>query len=337
MRTEFVTGGKMRRREFITLVGGVAALPLAARAQSVPLVGAIWVGKPSASIIMRSKEFFFQGLREDGYIEGRNIAIEHRYAADSEAASNVAKELVDLRVDVILAGGTPATLAASRATRSIPIVGLNMADPVADGLVTSLSRPAGNVTGNTFIAPALLSKRLQLLRELVPGIARIAGLQHPGVYSERTMKNMLKETLESAQQSGVAFQVFDATRPNDFDVAFEAMVKAREDALLVFPSPMFYVNYRRLVDLAALHQLPTMYYHREAVQAGGLICYGADILDLVLRATKYVAKILKGAKPGDLPVEQPTRFEFFINLKTAKTLGLTVPPMLLAIADEVIE
>ena len=334
----------MRRRDLIALLGGAAvALPVVALGQqtprTVPLIGALWTGAPSAPIRVSARDAFQQGLREDGYIEGQNIAIEHRYyyAEDSDEISKAANELVALRVDVIMAGGTPAALAVKRATSSIPIVGVNMADPVADGLVASLSRPGGNVTGNTFIGPELGSKRLQLLRELVPGITRIAGLQHPGVYGERTMRNMLMEMQESAKKSEVEFQVFDAMGPNDFDAAFEAMVKAREGALMVFPSPMFYVNYRRLVDLAASHQLPTMYVFREAVQAGGLISYGADIPDLTRLAAKYVAKILKGAKPGDLPVEQPTRFELLINLKTAKALGITIPQSILARADQVIE
>jgi putative ABC transport system substrate-binding protein len=332
----------MRRREVIAMLGGAAAaLPVVAHGQqtprTVPLVGALYSGEPSAAISASLRDAFQQGLREDGYIEGQNIGIEQRYAKNSDEISKAAGELVGLRVDVIMAAGTPAALAVKHATSLIPIVGANMADPVADGLVASLSRPGGNVTGNTFLGPELGSKRLQLLRELVPGITRIAGLQHPGVYSERTMRNMLMEMQERARESGVEFQVFDAMGPNDFDAAFEAIVKAREGALLVFPSPMFYVNYRRLVELAASHQLPTMYVFKETVQAGGLISYGADIPDLTRLAAKYVAKILKGAKPGDLPVEQPTRFELVINLETAKALGLTVPQSILARADEVIE
>jgi ABC-type uncharacterized transport system substrate-binding protein len=331
----------MRRRDLLLVLGGAGAWPVVAHGQqaprTMPLIGALYAGEPSAPIIVRTRDAFQQGLREDGYIDGQNIAIEQRYAKDFDEASKAAKELVGLRADVILAFGTPNALAVKRATSSIPIVGATMADPVADGLVASLSRPGGNVTGNTFLGPELGSKRFQLLRELVPGITRIAGLQHPGVYSERTMRNMLVEMQERAKESGVEFQVFDVMGPNDFDAAFEAMVKAREDALMLFPSPMFYVNYRRLVDLAASHRLPTMYVFGESVQAGGLISYGADILDLTRHAAKYVAKILKGAKPGDLPVEQPTRFELVVNLNAAKALGLAIPQSILARADEVIE
>jgi putative ABC transport system substrate-binding protein len=332
----------MRRRQFIALLGGAAAaLPVAAHGQqaprTVPLIGALYPGESSAPTSVGSRDAFQQGLREVGYIEGQNIAIEHRYAKDSDEASRAANELVGLRVDVIMAVGTASALVVKRATSSIPIVGVTMADPVADGLVASLSRPGGNVTGNTFLGPELGSKRFQLLRELVPGITRAAGLQHPGVYSERTMRNALREIQQTAKESGVEFQVFDVMEPNDFDAAFEAMVKAREDALMLLTSPMFYVNYQRLVDLAAAHRLPTMYAFRVFAQAGGLISYGADLPDLARLAAKYAAKILKGAKPGDLPVEQPTRFGLLINLKTAKSLGLTVPPTLLAGADEVIE
>jgi len=283
----------------------------------VPLVGAVHIGEPSAPISVSMRDAFEQGLRESDYLNRQDIAIENRYAKDADEISRAVNDLVTLRVDVIMTTGTPASLAV--------------------GLVASLSRPGGDLTGNTFLGPELSAKRLQLLRELVPRITRIAGLQHPGVYGKRTMLNMLIDLQERAKEGGIEFQAYDARAPSDFDAAFEAMIKAREDALLVFPSPMFYVNYQRLVDLATAHQLPTMWVFREAVQAGGLICYGADIPDLSRRAGIYVAKILRGAKPSDLPVEQPTRFDFEINLRTAKALRLTVPPTLLVAADEVIE
>jgi putative ABC transport system substrate-binding protein len=246
-------------------------------------------------------------------------------------------EFVQLGVDIIVATGTPAALAARRATNSIPIVALSMADPVADGLIANLARPGGNVTGNTFIGPELGPKRLQLLKEVFPDATRFAALQHPHVYSERTMLQMQSEIQRSASDLKVDFKLFDAGRPEDFDGAFEAMAEWRTEALLLFPSPMFYVNYRGIVDQAARQRLPTMYYFREAVESGGFMCYGADIPDLALRAAKHVARILKGTKPGDLPVEQPTKFEFLINLKTSKSLGVPIPATLLARADEVIE
>jgi putative ABC transport system substrate-binding protein len=212
-----------------------------------------------------------------------------------------------------------------------------MADPVADGLVASLARPGGNVTGNSFMGPELGLKRLQLLTEVVPSATRFAALQQPKVYSERTMQSMVSEIKEKARSLGFALQLFSASRAEEFEAAFDAMTEWRADALLTFPSPMFYVNYKRRVDLAAKHRMPTMYLAREEVEAGGLICYGAYIPDLSRLAARYIAKILQGAKPGDLPVEQPTKFELVINLKTAKALGLSVPPRLLARADEIIE
>jgi putative ABC transport system substrate-binding protein len=333
----------MRRRLFIKFLGGAAAVwPLPARAQQpyrpVPLVGAIWGGgNASAPIIVHLREAFQRGLREDGYVEGRNITIEHRYGASPNEFHKAAEELVQLDPNVIVAGSTPAVLAAKGATSAIPIVGVSMADPVADGLVMNLARPAGNVTGNTFIGPELGPKRLQLLREIVPAVTRVAALQHPGVYSERTMKGMLTELEEKARETRTQLQLFSASRPEDFDTAFDSMVKERAEALTILPSPMFYVNHRHLVDLAARRRLPTIYPWREAVGAGGLVCYAIDFDDLFRRAAKYVLKILGGAKPGDLPVEQPTKFELLINLKTAGMLGLTIPQLLLSRADDVIE
>jgi putative ABC transport system substrate-binding protein len=195
----------------------------------------------------------------------------------------------------------------------------------------------GNVTGVSFLAPQLGSKRLQLLRELAPGVLRVGVLRHPGVYSEPTMREMSQEAHAGAKAIGVELQVFDAKTPADFDPAFAAMAKARVGAVILFPSPMFYIEYQRLVDVAAKYRLPTMYYFPEAVKGGGLICYGVDISHLFRRAAIYVDKILNGAKPADLPVEQPTKFELVLNLKTGKALSLTIPPSLVQRADQVIE
>ncbi len=333
----------MNRRAFIigTLAGGLLAAPLAAEAQQavrrVPRIGVLWQGDPSAPMVLSLTEAFRRGLREHGgYMEGQDIAIEYRYG-DLDGLRSAANDLVRLNVDVIVAGGTPAALAAKRATNTIPIVGGAMADPVADGLVASLARPGGNVTGNTFLAPELGPKRLQLLREVVPGVTRVTALQHPGVYGERTMRDMRNEMEARAKASGVELQVLGARGPDDFDNAFAAMAKARAGAIIIFPSPMFYANHRRLVDLAAKHRLPAMYVFREAVEAGGLMCYGANVPELLRRVATHVDKILKGAKPADLPVEQPTNFELVINLKTAKALGLTIPQSLLLRADELIQ
>ena len=332
----------VRRREFVTLLGGAAVWSSIANAQQpqtgLSLIGVLWPWKPPSPILLSYSKALREGLQEEGYTEGRNIKTENRYYENLDGLKKAAAELVALNVNVIVAaGGTPAVIGAMHATKNIAIVGANMADPVADGLVASLARPGGNVTGNTFLGPELEPKRLQLLREIAPQATHIAALRHPGVYSAATMQHMLASIEEAAKASGVMLQVVDASGPNDFDSAFAAMVAARADALIILPSPMLYGNYRRLVDLAASYRLPTVYVWREAVEAGGLMCYGADITDLSRRAGKYVAEILKGAKPRDLPVEQPVKFVLAINLKTAKALGLAVPPTLLATADEVIE
>jgi putative tryptophan/tyrosine transport system substrate-binding protein len=332
----------VRRRNFIVGLAGAAALnSFSSRAQrlqrNLPLVGVIWLGSASDQINAGARDAFLRGLRENGFAAGENIAIEDRYSGSAPDLGNAISDLLRLGVDIIVAMGTPTALAAKRATNSIPIVAVSMADPVADGLIASLARPGGNVTGNTFIGPELGPKRLQILKEVFPQALRVAALQHPYVYGERTMQQMLSELQERAHQTGVELQVFDASRPEDFGGAFELMAQWRAEMLLLFTSPMFYVNYRRIVDLAARQRLPTMYYFREAVEGGGLMGYGADITDLFRLAAKHAAKILKGAKPGDLPVEQPTKFEFLINLKTAKALAITIPPTLLAQANEVIE
>jgi ABC-type uncharacterized transport system substrate-binding protein len=331
----------MDRRAFIaTVASSLLAVPFVGEAQQAgrrpPRVGVLWHGDRSSPMVSRLTESFTQGLREHGYVADQNIAIEYRYG-DVDSFRRFTNDLVRINIDVILAGGTPAALAAQRVTHTIPIVAGAMADPVADGLVASLARPGGNVTGNTFLAPALGPKRLQLLREVGPRITRVAVLQHPGVYGEVTMRDMLKDMEATAKASGVALQVLDASGPDDFDKAFAAMAKAHAGAVMVFPSPMFYVNHRRLVDLASKHRLPAVYVFREAVEAGGLMSYGADVPDLLRRAAAHVDKILKGAKPADLPVEQPTKFELVINMKTAKMLGLTIPPSVLARADEIIQ
>jgi ABC-type uncharacterized transport system substrate-binding protein len=332
----------MRRRDFITLLCSAAAWSSIANAQppraGPPLIGVLSPGKPSSPIWLSNLKAFSEGLEEEGYVEGRNIKTEHRYYEDLEGLKKAVAELVALDVNVIVAaGGTPAVMAAMQATKKIAIVGGNMADPVADGLIVSLARPGGNVTGNTFLGPELEPKRLQLLREIAPQASHIAVLQHPGVYGETTMQNMRARIEEAARAAGLILQIADASSPNDFESAFGSIVAARADALIVLPSPMLYTNYRHLVDLAARHRLPTMYVWREAVEVGGLMSYGADIPDLTRRAGKYVAKILRGAKPGDLPVEQPIKFDFAINLRTAKALGLQVPDNLIAVADDVIE
>jgi putative ABC transport system substrate-binding protein len=249
----------------------------------------------------------------------------------------LAAELVALKVDVILAVATPQALAAKQATRTIPIVFAATGDAVADGLVASLARPGGNVTGLSFFTPELVGKRLELLKQTVPGVSRVAVLWNPGGLGESTEKDVLKRAEVAARAIGVQLHFVEARGPADFDRVFSDMTRARAGALTVLTSAMLFEERKRLVDLVAKNRLPAVYPWREFVDAGGLMAYGPDLADLFRRAATYVDKILKGAKPGDLPVEQPTKFELVINLKTAKALGLTIPPSLLQRADQVIE
>jgi putative ABC transport system substrate-binding protein len=328
----------MRRREFIGFVGGAAAWPVMARAQQVGKV--IGILFPGASVSARSTSLdaFYQKLRELGYTEGQNTAIERRYGDwNFDRLSDQAAELVRLKVDVIVAFSTTAARAAKQATNTIPIVAGTMADPVGDGLVASLASPGGNVTGTTFVGPELVAKRLGLLKEAVPGLSRLAALWQPGAYGEHTMRGMLTETEAVARAMGVQLQLEQVNGPKDIDTAFSAIAKGGVGAVIVLPSPMFVGEYLHIVDLAANSRLPAMYQVREFVDAGGLMSYGANLAELNRRSATYVDKILKGAKPADLPIEQPTKFEFIINLKTAKALGLELPATLLASADEVIE
>ena len=281
---------------------------------------------------------FRQRLRELGYVEGQNIVIEYRSAEGQiERPADLAAELERLKVDVLVVEGTPLSLAAKQATRTTPIVFAAVADAVGSGLVASLARPGGNVTGLSFLGPDTVGKHLQLLKEAVPVITRVAVLSHPGNPSEATRKIMLKETELAARALVMRLQFIEAQGPDDFDGAFSEMIRARADAVTVLTSIMFYRERRRLVDLAAKYRLPAVYPWREPVDAGGLMAYGPNIPDLFRRAAYFVDRILKGAKPGDLPVEQPTKFDLVINLKTAKALGLTISPSLLQRADQVIQ
>jgi ABC-type uncharacterized transport system substrate-binding protein len=328
----------MERRSFISTLAGSLLAPLAAEGQQAAKVSRIgWLAANLASgphLI----EAFRQGLRDLGYVEGRNVVIEYRDAEGKlERLPALAAELVALKVDVILAGSTPAALAAKQATRTLPIVAAALADPVASGLVTSLARPGGNVTGLTGFGPELVGKCLELLTQAVPGVSRVAVLWQPGVIGERTEKDMLKGADVAGRALGVRLQFVEARGPADIDSAFSDMTRARAGALTVLSSAMFFLERRRLVDLAAKNRLPAVYTSREFVDAGGLMAYGANAADWFRRAATYVDKILKGAKPADLPVEQPTKFELIINLKTAKTLGLTIPQSVLGRADELIQ
>jgi putative ABC transport system substrate-binding protein len=329
----------MRRRTFITLLGGAAAWPLAARAQQsgkVPRIGILSPGR--SELDAGGLDSFQQGLRELGYTDGQNIAIERLYAQwNSDRLRDFAAELVGRKVDVIVARSTSAARAAKQATSTIPIVAVAMADPVGDELVASLARPGGNVTGTTFLGPELVAKRLQLLRDVIPGLARVAALWHPHAYGERTMASIVKDIEDAARTLRMQLQLVPADGPDDFASAFSAMAKERAGAFIVLPSPMLFGEHRRIVELATNNRLPGMYQAREFVDAGGLMSYGANLDDLFRRTATYVDKILKGAKPGDLPVERPTKFELIINLKAATAVGLTISRDILLVADEVIE
>jgi putative ABC transport system substrate-binding protein len=335
----------VNRRSFITVFGGAAAAwPLtvndvnAQPSAKIPRIGLMITGSLESPEARVQLDAFRQGLRQLGYTEGRNIAIEYRGADGRiERFPNLAAQLVRLEVDLIFAANTLAALAARQATATIPIVVAVMGDPVEDGLVASLAQPGGNVTGLTFLAPELTAKRMQLLKDALPNVSRVAALLHPGAYGERTMDDMLKATEAVARTLGVHLQLIELRAAEELERAFSTMMKERAEALFLFPSPMLFLARRRIVELCATYGLPSMSQAREFVEVGGFVAYGANINDLFRRSTVYVDKILKGAEPADLPVEQPTRFELVINLKTAKTLGIDVPLPLMIRADEMIE
>jgi putative tryptophan/tyrosine transport system substrate-binding protein len=328
----------MERRTFMAvLTGGVAVAPFAAEAQQAAKIARIGYLSGNLAANSRLREAFLQGLRDLGYVEGRNVVIEYRDAEGKlERLPALAAELVALKVDVIVAGGTPHALAARQATRTLPIVFAAAVDPVENGLVTSLARPGGNVTGLSNLAQELVGKRLEHLKQAVPGVSRVAVLWQPGAFGDRTEKGLRKEAEVAARALGVRVQFVEARGPENFDRAFSEMTTAHAGALIVLSSSMFVNERRRLVDLAAKNRLPALYPTRESVDAGGLMSYGPNLADSFRRAATYVDRILKGAKPGDLPVEQPTKYELVINLKAAKALGLSIPESLLKRADEVI-
>ena len=332
----------MRRREFIGLVGTAAMWPLAARGQYPERTRRIGILSPGRTELpdptFNMLNTFLQGLQQLGYTEGLGLTIERQYANGSpDRLRELAAELVRDKPDIIVAFSTTAARQAKQATGTIPIVAVAMADPVADELVASLARPGGNVTGTTFLGPELVARRLQLLREVVPGLSRVAALWHPNAYSERTMADVRNEIEVAARTLGLQLQLVPAISPDDLVSAFAAMAREHAEALIVMPSPMLFGEYGRIVSIAVNNRLPAMGAAREFVDLGGLMSYGANLPDLARQSATYVDKILKGAKPAELPVEQPTKFELVINLKTAKALGLEVPPTLLALADEVIE
>jgi putative ABC transport system substrate-binding protein len=326
----------MNRREFIALFGGTAAVwPLAARAQQPPKLRTIgFSGQSTRAAESELVAAFTQRLRELGWIEGRTITIEYRWSEGrAERFVQIAAEFVRLKVDVIVTSGTPQVLATKQTTSAIPIVFARTGDPVANGLVASLARPGGNVTGLSSQGDDLAGKRLELLRDVVPDLRRVAILANVG---NPFSVVELGEGQAAARTLGLEFDALEIRRAEDIASAFEA-IKGRAEALYVCPDGLVDANKIRINTSALSARLPTMYAYREYVEAGGLMSYGANLPDLYRRSAGFVDKILRGAKPSDLPVEQPTRFDFIINLTTAKALGIELPPTLLARATEVIE
>jgi putative tryptophan/tyrosine transport system substrate-binding protein len=329
-----------RKVSCLALVAMIFALGLPVEAQQpakVHRVGRLSAGSPADPLTKESFETFRQGLHDLGWIEGRNIALEPRWVGEKpERLRDLAAELVRLRVDVIVANGSPMIRAAKQATTTIPIVmAATGADPVAAGFVASLARPGGNITGLSLLAAALDGKRLELLKEVVPGLGRVAVLQNPD-FPEAT--NRWRDAEAAGKSLGVRLQAWEVRSPQEIETAFSAMDRARPNALLVFSDPAVLERHRgRIIGLALKYRLPAIYPWRSYVEEGGLMVYGPSLREMHRRSAYYVDKILKGTKPADLPVEQPTKFEFVINLKTAKALKLTIPQSVLFRADKVIK
>jgi ABC-type uncharacterized transport system substrate-binding protein len=326
----------MRRREFITLLSGAVAWPLAARAQqpATPVIGFLHFGSPGPFAYQGAA--FDQGLKEIGYVEGENVAIAYRFAENQmDRLPALAAELVRRRVTVIAASATPAAIAAKPATTTIPIAFIVAEDPVRLGLVASIARPGGNLTGINFFSSELAAKRLDLLRELLPRAARVAVLVSP-VDAPNTAST-LRDVEAAARALGLQVEVLNAETSREINAAFENVGRDRPDALFVGATPRLTGRRIQVVQLAAYHRLPAVYPVRDFVEVGGLMSYGANIADFTRQLGIYTGRILKGAKPADLPVMQSSKFELVINAETARMLGLAVPPMLLARADEVIE
>jgi putative ABC transport system substrate-binding protein len=326
----------MQRRRFITLLGGAAATwPLAARAQqkAMPVIGYLNTGSPDTNPPLLAA--LRQGLSETGYVEGQNLAIEYRWAEGHyDRLPALAADLVGRKVDLIMASSPPSALAAKSATSTIPIVFRGGADPVGDGLVASLARPRGNLTGVGFGGADLTPKRLELLSELVPRAGVIALLVNPDVSNA---ERVIRDVQDAARTKGLQLHVLKAGSESEIDTAFASLVQLHAGALVVSADPFLSSRREQLVALASRHAVPAIYAWREFAASGGLISYGSSLTLAFRLIGIYAGKILKGAKPSDLPVQQPTKFELVINIKTAKSLGLTVPPTLLAQADDVIE
>jgi putative ABC transport system substrate-binding protein len=325
------------RRAFVASVGSVLASPIAAQGQptgKVYRVGLLLGGADDPSRFP-FVEGFRQGLREHGYVEGKNVALDVRAAEGrAERLPQLAAELVDLKPNVLVASGTPGALAAQKATRAIPIVMVAVGDPVGSGLVKSLARPGGNVTGVSLVNVEFSGKRLQLLKEALPRVSRVALLHNP---LNAMNAAVLTETQAAATALGLKVEPIAVRAPGDLRSALTEVTRKRAEALVVAPDGMLVLNRKFVIEFTATNRLPAMYNFREETESGGLMSYGADLHENFRRGSVFVDKILKGAKPADLPVEQPSRLHLIINLRTAKTLGLTVPPAVLARADEIIQ
>jgi putative ABC transport system substrate-binding protein len=326
---------RLKRREFIALLGGAAVWPLVAPGQQLPLPVIGYLSSLSQADSVRFDVALRRGLSDMGYVEGQNVSIQYRWITERyDALPAMAADLVQRQVAVILAIGPPAVLVAKATTQTIPIVFVTGADPLKFGFVASFNKPGANITGIWMVTTVLAEKRLQLLHDLLPKAELIALLINP---TSPVAEPQMRDAQAAARALGVRLAVLTAVTENDFDQVFASLVQQRADALFVSADPFFSSRREHLVALAARHAIPTLYEFREFVEAGGLMSYGTVLRDGYYKGGNYVARILKGAKPADLPVEQIDKFEFVINVTTAKALGLTVPPTLLAISDEVIE
>jgi len=326
----------MKRRDFIVLVAGATAWNHAARGQqaaSVRRIGLLSPFSPTDALLWNKA--LLRGLRDVGWVDGKNLSIEYRYAAGKkERLPALVSDLVRQKVDIIVTTVTVDTLTAKNATAEIPIVMVAVGDPVAVGIVKSLARPGGNITGLSQMTPDLTGKRLELLKEIVPNVSAVAVLFNP---EDQLSILDWKEACRSAQTLGIAVHSLEVRSTEDLDKVLNEAAKSRVGALIIMPAPVLFENLKLIADFAIQNRLPSTFHLREFPGVGGLISYGVDRSDLFRRAATYVDKILKGASPADLPIEQPTKFELVINLRTAKALGLTIPPNVLSIADEVIE
>jgi putative ABC transport system substrate-binding protein len=327
----------LRRREFIAGLGGAAGWPLAAWAQQskMPAVGFLVTASPNAVWVQDRLRAFLQGLKEAGYVEGHNVAIEYRWAEDQDRLPAMAAELVERKVTVIAAAGTPAALAAQAVTTTIPIVFETGSDPTQLGLVASLNRPSGNVTGATSLIVEIAPKRLELLHELLPTASRVAPLVNP---ADRALAQaQSREVLSAARKLGLELDVLNASSERDFDAVFANLTRLRASGLVIGPGSLFFRSIEQLAALTVRQGVPTIYESREFPAAGGLMSYGSDFTESYRVAGTYTGRILGGDKPADLPVQQATKFKLIINRKTAGALGITVPLTLRGRADEIIE